>query len=105
MDWTKPFTSLTLFETNKTNAKGTSKRPGSDLEERESGSICVTPGERRRQSLRKQTKNKVARRGSDGKEMQKKSLQGQLPGRETPDFFFLTAHEHVESFFVRFCRT
>ena len=31
------------------------------------------------------------------KRFQKKSLQGLLPGRETPDFFFLTAHEHDES--------
>ena len=27
----------------------------------------------------------------------KKSLQGLLPGRETPHFFFLTAHKHDES--------
>ena len=51
-------------------------------------STCVTPGERLRQSLRKQAKNKVAYRGLDGKEMQKKSIQGLLPGEETtPDFF------------------
>ena len=56
-----------------------------------SRSTCVTPGERLRQSLRKQTKNEVARRGL---RFQKKSLQGLLPGRETPHFFFLTAHEH-----------
>ena len=31
------------------------------------------------------------------KRFQKKSLQGLLPGRETPDFFFVTAHEHDES--------
>ena len=31
----------------------------------------MTLGERLRQSLRKQTKNEVARRGLDGKEMQK----------------------------------
>ena len=31
------------------------------------------------------------------KRFQKKSLQGLLPERETPDFFFLTAHEHDES--------
>ena len=31
------------------------------------------------------------------KRFQKKSLQGLLPRRETPDFFFLTAHEHDES--------
>ena len=57
----------------------------------------MTPGERLRQSLRKQTQNEVARRGPDGKKIPKKSLQGLLPGRETPDFFFLTAHEHDES--------
>ena len=57
----------------------------------------MTPGERLGQSLRKQTKNEVARRGLDGKKIPKKSLQGLLPGRETPDFFFLTAHEHDES--------
>ena len=57
----------------------------------------MTPGERLRQSLRKQTKNEVARGGLDGKKIPKKSLQGLLPGRETPDFFFLTAHEHDES--------
>ena len=32
-----------------------------------------------------------------GKRFQKKSLQCLLPARETPDFFFLTAHEHDES--------
>ena len=47
----------------------------------------MTPGERLRQSLRKSTKNEVARRGLDGKKIPKKSLQGLLPGRETPDFF------------------
>ena len=57
----------------------------------------MTPGERLRQSLRKQTKNEVACKGLDGKKIPKKSLQGLLPGRETPDFFFLTAHEHDES--------
>ena len=31
------------------------------------------------------------------KRFQKKSLQGLLPGRETSDFFFVTAHEHDES--------
>ena len=31
------------------------------------------------------------------KRFQKKSLQGLLPRRETPNFFFLTAHEHDES--------
>ena len=55
----------------------------------------MTPGERLRQSLRKQTKNEVARRGLDGKKIPKKSLL--LPGRETPDLFFLTPHEHDES--------
>ena len=39
-------------------------------------------------SLRKQTKNEVARRGLDGKEMQKKLLQCLLPGRETPVISF-----------------
>ena len=67
-------------------------------------STCVTSGERLRQSLSKQTKNEVARRGLDGKEMQKKSLEGLLPGRETPDFLFLTAHEQDESCTVRACR-
>ena len=40
--------------------------------ERESRSTCVTPGERLRQSLRKQTENEVARRGLVGKKIQKK---------------------------------
>ena len=31
------------------------------------------------------------------KRLKKKSLQGLLPGRETPHFFFLTALEHDES--------
>ena len=39
--------------------------------ERESRSTCVTPGERLRQSLRKQTKNEVARGGLDGKKIPK----------------------------------
>ena len=39
--------------------------------ERERVSMCVTPGERLRQTLHKQTKNEVARRGLDRKEMQK----------------------------------
>ena len=45
---------------------------------------CVTPGEGLRQSVRKQTKNEVAREGFDEKD----SLQGLLPGRETPDISF-----------------
>ena len=65
--------------------------------ERESRSTFVTPGERLRQTLRKQTKNEVAHGGLDGKKIPKKSLQGLLPGRKTPDFFFLTAHEHDEN--------
>ena len=40
--------------------------------ERESRSTCVTPGERLRQSLRKQTKNEVARRALVGKKVPKK---------------------------------
>ena len=39
--------------------------------ERERVSTCVMPGERLRQSLRKQTKNEVPHRGLNGKEMQK----------------------------------
>ena len=42
---------------------------------RESGSTCVTPGERLRQSLRKQTKNEVARRGLDGKKIPKSNFK------------------------------
>ena len=38
----------------------------------------------------------VAIDGQMEKRFQKKSLQDLLPGRETPDFFFLTAHEHDE---------
>ena len=35
----------------------------------------MTPGERLRQSLRKQTKNEVPRTGLDGKEMQKNNFK------------------------------
>ena len=52
---------------------------GESVRERESRSTCVTPGERLRQSLGKQTKNEVGRRGIDGKEMQKK-----ISARSTP---------------------
>ena len=47
--------------------------------ERESRSTCVTPGERLRQSLRKQTKNEVARRGLDGKKIPKKVTSMSTP--------------------------
>ena len=77
--------------------EGESERERERERERESRSTCATPGERLRQSLRKQTKYEVARRGPEGKRIAKKSLQGLLRGRETPDFFFLTAHEHDES--------
>ena len=40
---------------------------------RGSRTTCVTPGERLRQSLRKQTKYEVARRGFDGKKIPKKN--------------------------------
>ena len=52
----------------------------------------MTPGERLRQSLRKQTKDKVARRVRWKKDFKKNHFL--VPGRETPDSFFLTAHEH-----------
>ena len=67
------------FRDIKTKPKGMSRRPGSDLEEGESQSTCLTPGERLRQSLRKQTKNEVGRGELDGKEMQKK-----ITARSTP---------------------
>ena len=40
---------------------------------------CVTPGERLRQSLRKQTKNEVPRRGLDGKKIPKKVTSRSSP--------------------------
>ena len=57
----------------------------------------MTPGERLRQTLRTETRNELARGGLDRKKIPKKLLEGLLPGRETPDFFFLTANEHHES--------
>ena len=53
--------------------------------ERESRSTCVTPDERLRQGLRKQTKNEVACRGLDGKEIQKKKKKKKKnTSRSTP---------------------
>ena len=92
MNWTKPLTHRTLFQTSKTKIKEKSRRPGSDQEEGESVCERVSTCVQLRQSLRKQTTNEVARRELDGKAMQKQSLQGLVPGRETPAFFFLTAH-------------
>ena len=68
--------------------------------ERESRSTCVTPGERLRQSLRKQTKNEVARRGLVGKKIPKKITSTSTPWKRNSyscNFVFLTAHEHDES--------
>ena len=91
MDWTKPLASLTLFETNKTKKK---RRDCPDLTwKRERAcdrvSTCVTPAERLRQSLRKQTTNEVARRGLDGKEIVKKITWRCTPWKKNSWFLFL----------------
>ena len=97
--WIGQSFSLPWLFSRQTKPKEMLRQPESDLEEgecvweRETVSTCGTPVERLRQSLCKQTKNKVAHIELDGKEMWKRTLQGPLLEREAPDVFFLTAHE------------
>ena len=107
--WIERSLSLPWLFSRQAKLKETSRLPGSDLEEGESvwQSEYMNDASWASETESPQTDNEWGcSQRVRWKRDRKKSLEGVLPGRKTPDFFFLTAYEHDQSCTstVRACR-